>query len=114
MIIQHLIVEEYGSFIGKHSERLIVTDKDGNKKVQAPLMHLEAVLISNNGISLSADVVRECAERGIPIHFVSKSGTPYASMYSAGLGATVLTRRAQMEAFKDHREIEERRVGKEC
>ena len=103
MIIQHLIVEEYGSFIGKHSERLIVTDKDGNKKVQAPLMHLEAVLISNNGISLSADVVRECAERGIPIHFVSKSGTPYASMYSAGLGATVLTRRAQMEAFKDHR-----------
>ena len=103
MIIQHLIVEDYGAFIGKHSERLIVTDKDGNKKVQVPLMHLEAVLISNNGISLSADVVRECAERGIPIHFVSKSGTPYASMYSAGLGATVLTRRAQMEAFKDQR-----------
>jgi CRISPR-associated protein Cas1 len=103
MILQHLILENFGDFLGKHSERLIVTDKDGNKTAQAPLMHLESVMIAGSGIGLSADAVRECAERGIPIHFVSKSGSPYASLYASGLGATVQTRRAQMLAFGDAR-----------
>lgn len=100
MVIQHLILENHGDFLGKHSERLIVTNKDGEKTAQAALMHLEAVLIANNGISLSADAVRECAERGIPIFFTSKSGTPYASLHSSGLGATVTTRRAQYAAYE--------------
>lgn len=101
-IVQNLIVEEFGSFIGKHSERLIVTKGD-EKIAQAPLLHLESVLVSGNGVSISADAVRECTERGIPIHFVSGTGTPYASLYSAGLMGTVITRRAQYEAFRDAR-----------
>jgi len=101
-ITQHLIVEEFGAYIGKHSERLKVTKK-GETLAQAPLLHLESVLITGPGVSISADAVRECAERGIPIHFISGSGTAYASLYSAGLTGTVLTRRAQLEAFKDGR-----------
>jgi len=101
-ITQHLIVEQFGSFIGKHSERLQVL-KDGATLLQAPLLHLESVIIAGRGVSISADAVRECTERGIPIHFVSGTGTPYASLYSAGLTGTVLTRRAQLEAFKDGR-----------
>lgn len=97
-IVQNLIVEEFGSFISKHSERLIVT-KGEKKLVQAPLLHLETVLIANHGVSISADAVKECAERGIPIHFVSGTGNAYASIYSAGLTGTVLTRRAQLTAF---------------
>lgn len=104
-IIQNLIVEERGAFIGKHSERLLVL-KDGQTLTQAPLLHLETVLISGGGVSISADAVRECAERGIPIHFVSGTGTAYASVYSAGLTGTVLTRRAQLEAFKDFRGLQ--------
>jgi CRISPR-associated protein Cas1 len=101
-ITQHLIVEEFGTFIGKHSERLMVM-KDGQTLAQAPLLHLESVVIAGRGVSISAEAVRECTERGIPIHFVSGTGTPYASLYSAGLTGTVLTRRAQLEAFKDGR-----------
>jgi CRISPR-associated protein Cas1 len=101
-IVQNLIVEEYGSFIGKHSERLIVT-KGETQLAVAPLLHLETVLITGNGVSISADVVKECAERGIPIHFVSGTGNPYASLYSAGLTGTILTRRAQLEAFGTRR-----------
>lgn len=101
-ITQHLIVEEFGTFIGKHSERLMVM-KDGATVAQAPLLHLESVVIAGNGVSISADAVRECTERGIPIHFVSGTGTPYASLYSAGLTGTVQTRRAQLEAFRDGR-----------
>ncbi len=104
-IVQNLIVEEFGAFISKHSERLIVT-KGEEKLVQAPLLYLEAVLIANHGVSISADAVKECAERGIPIHFVSGSGNAYASVYSAGLTGTVLTRRAQLGAFNTVRGLE--------
>ena len=101
-IVQHLIVEEYGSYVTKHSERLVVTKK-GTEVIQAPLLHLEGVLIASSGVSISAEAVRECAERGIPIHFVSGTGSAYASLYSSGLTGTVQTRRAQLEAFRDKR-----------
>lgn len=98
MIVQHLLIDQYGAFLGKHSERLIVT-KGQEKLAQAPLIHLESVVIANQGVSLSADAVRECTERGIPIFFISGTGTAYASLYSAGLTGTIATRRAQLEAL---------------
>ncbi len=96
-IIQHLIVDEYGSFIGKKSERLHVTCQ-GEKRVEAPIMHLETVLITGKGISLSSDAVAACAEAGIPIHFLDTRGHPVGSLYSAALTATIATRRAQLQA----------------
>jgi CRISPR-associated protein Cas1 len=105
MIIQHLIVEQRGAFVHKHSERLMVKVKD-ETIAQAPLMHLESVMIATGAASVSAEAIRECAERGIPIHFVSGTGEPYASLYASGLTATVLTRRAQVEAFRDVRGLQ--------
>ncbi len=55
--------------------------------------------VASKGVSLSAEAIRACTERGIPIHFISVSGTPYAALYSAGLTGTVLTRRAQLQAY---------------
>ncbi|NOZ26862.1 MAG: CRISPR-associated endonuclease Cas1 [Chloroflexi bacterium] len=103
-IIRHLIVDEFGTFIRKHSGRLQVERlKTGEKLTQAPLIHLEQVLIGSNGVSISADAVRACAEAGIPIHFMSSRGTPYASLVSVGLVGTVQTRRSQMLAYHDAR-----------
>ncbi len=102
MIVQHLVIDQYGAFLGKHSERLVVT-KGEEKIAQAPLIHLESVVIANQGVSLSAEAVRECTERGIPIFFISGTGTAYASLYSAGLTGTVATRRAQLEALNTMR-----------
>ncbi|MBW7883423.1 MAG: CRISPR-associated endonuclease Cas1 [Caldilineaceae bacterium] len=96
-IVQHLIVEEFGSYVGKKSERLSVTCK-GEKRIEAPLMHLETVLVSGHGVSLSSDAVAACAEAGIPIHFLDTRGHPVGSLYSASLTATILTRRAQLTA----------------
>lgn len=101
-IVSHLIVEEHGTFVGKHSERLQVERiKTGEKLAQAPLLHLETVLIATRGASLSADAVEACAEHGIPIHFISSRGEPYASLYSSGLTGTVETRRAQLGAARN-------------
>ncbi|MCX7681271.1 MAG: CRISPR-associated endonuclease Cas1 [Anaerolineae bacterium] len=104
-IIQHLIIDQYGAFLGKHSGRLQVT-KDKEKLAEAPLLHLEQVLVTGEGIGLSADAVAACCTAGIPIYFLDPRGRPYAALYSAGLTGTVLTRREQLLAYTDHRGIE--------
>ncbi len=105
-IIKHLIVDQFGTHVGKHSGRLRVTRIKTNEKVaEAPLLHLDAVLIASRGVSISADAVRECAERGIPIFFLSGTGTPYASLYSSHLTGTIATRRAQLSAYEDGRGV---------
>ncbi len=110
-VIQHLIVDEFGVHLGKHSGRLRVMrigdGKPSERLVQeAPLLHLESVLITSQGISLSADAVRACCTAGIPIHFVDSRGRPYAALYAAGLTGTVLTRREQLLAYADRRGLE--------
>ncbi len=103
-IVQHLIVDEFGSFVAKKSGRLVVTCQ-GEKRVEAPLIHLQTVLITGKGVSLSSDVVAACVEQGIPIHFLDSRGRPVGSLYSAGLVATVETRRAQLLAQMDRRGV---------
>lgn len=97
-----LIVDQFGSFLGKHSERIQVKLK-GELLAEAPLLTLENVLIIGHGVSISADALGLCAEQGIPVHCLSSRGEPYAALYAAGLSGTVQTRRAQYEAYKDAR-----------
>ena len=51
-IVQHLVLDEYGAFLGKHSERLIVS-KGGKTVQQIPLLYLESVTITGGGVGLS-------------------------------------------------------------
>jgi CRISPR-associated protein Cas1 len=109
-IVQHLIVDQFGVHLSKHSKRLKVMrlgEGTPSERLvqQAPLLHLESVLIASRGVSLSADAVEACCERGIPIHFLSGRGQPYAALYSAGLTGTVQTRRAQLLAYDDRRSL---------
>jgi CRISPR-associated protein Cas1 len=99
---KYLLVDQYGAFVGKHSERVMVSIK-GKTVQETPLLDLEHVLITGSGISLSADLIRACAERAIPISFISRSGTAYAKLLAPELTGTVRTRREQLLAFLDER-----------
>jgi CRISPR-associated protein Cas1 len=101
-IVDHLIADTFGTHIGKYSERLKIT-QDGETLQQAPLLHLKSVLVTSRGVSISADVLEACAERGIPVFFIDSQGRSYAALYAAGLTGTVLTRRAQLLAYHDRR-----------
>lgn len=101
-IVQEIFADAFGSHIGKHSERLVYT-KGKTVLAQAPLMHLQQVIIASRGVSISADAIAECCERGIPIFFLTSIGEPVASLYAPGLGGTVLTRRAQLTSYHDGR-----------
>ncbi len=99
MIVPHLNVDTFGSHIGKYSERLKVTHKEGVLE-QVPLLHLQSILITSRGVSISADAVEACCERGIPIHYIDPTGYVYASVMSNGLNGMALTRRAQLYAYE--------------
>ncbi len=110
-IVPHLIVDQFGVHLSKHRGRLRVMQIGKGTPAErlvreAPLLTLEAVLITSLGVSLSADAVQACAERGIPIFFIDGSGEPYAALYSAGLTGTVLTRREQLLAYADRRGVD--------
>ncbi|MFN4294833.1 MAG: CRISPR-associated endonuclease Cas1 [Thermoflexales bacterium] len=103
--LQTLIVEDFGAYVGKHSERLRVTVK-GELKAEAPLLYLRQVIVKARGVSISSDAILACAERGIALHCVSGVGMASgASLYTSGLSGTVLTRRAQLLAYTDHRAL---------
>jgi CRISPR-associated protein Cas1 len=102
MIVEHLLADTFGCAIGKYSERLKVT-KQKETLAQAPLVHLRSVTIASRGVSISADALEACCERGIPIFFLDVHGDNYASIYAAGLTGTVLTRREQLFAYNDER-----------
>jgi CRISPR-associated protein Cas1 len=103
-VVDHLYADQFGSFIGKYSERIKIT-LQGKTLQQAPLLHLKSVTIASSGISISADAVAACCERGIPIAMIDGSGDVYASIYSSGLVGTVQTRREQLLAFYDDRRL---------
>lgn len=97
-----LVVDTPGAFLGRHSERLQLSVK-GAMVEERSLLGLEHVLVLGRGVSVSAEAVRACAERGIPISFVSRSGAPYAKLVAPELTGTVQTRRQQLLAFEDAR-----------
>jgi len=100
----HLLVNEFGTFLGLHSERLQLSRK-GQTLLEVPLVRLSHVLVLASGISLSSNAIRECCGRGIPITFLDSRGDPYATLLSPDLTGTVRTRREQLLAYSDARGV---------
>src|SRR5439155_16104866 len=96
--VMKLVVKQHCLLGCKHQDRLrVMRDKENLQAV--PLVMLEQVLITSNGVAITSDVVRTCSENGIPIHFVNGDGRSYGTLYSSGLTGTIQTRHAQLEAY---------------
>ena len=92
-----LLVDQFGSFVGKKGERLRILMR-GEVVAERALLGLEHVLVLANGVGLSTDAIRACAESGIQISLVSRSGKTYARLLAPELTGTVQTRRHQLLA----------------
>src|SRR5437867_3870850 len=86
--VTELIIDQWGAFVGKHSERLRISKKSTLLQ-EVPLAGLQQVLITSSGVSVSSDAIEECARRGIPIHFLDYQGRAYATLFSGQLTGTV-------------------------
>ncbi len=99
---RQLILDRFGLFLSKHSERLRVK-AEGQIIEEVPLIHLESVLVTSRGVTISSDVIEVCSERGIDVVFISGNGEVYGRLGSPMLVGTVKTRREQMIALGDKR-----------
>ena len=101
---RHVVVDGYGAFVGKKSERLVVRGRDG-ESAEVPFHDLERVTVATAGASISSDAVQACCEEGVQIDFLASNGHPYAKVTSPTLMATIVTRREQLLAFADQRGV---------
>jgi len=105
--MNQLTISDYGTYLGKHSERVSVRYRDKErKKEEHALMDLDQIVIASRGVSVSSDLIEACTERGIEISFLSFNGKPYAKLNSPSLTATVISRREQLAAYHDERGLE--------
>ena len=100
--VEELLVTNYGSFLGKTSERAVVKE-NGKVVLETPFRDLRQITINTNGATLSTDLIKECMRHGIAINFLSATGKPYAKLITPEMTGTVLTRREQLRAYDDGR-----------
>ncbi len=66
--MKHIIVNNFGIFLGLKSQRLSIK-KDGKVQKEIALNRIKTIQILSRGISLSSDLVNACSHRGIKIFF---------------------------------------------
>jgi CRISPR-associated protein Cas1 len=80
--------------------------KQGPVLTEVPFFRISEIVVASAGVSISADLIEECCQRGIRISFLTRGGQPYAMLSSPMLTATVITRREQLAAYHDERGLE--------
>lgn len=72
-----LVISNPGIFAGISQNR-IVLKKDGRIIHSVQQRNLKNITLLCDGIALSSNLIRFCAENAIAIHFLNHNGTPYA------------------------------------
>ncbi len=75
-------------------------------QIEMPLFRVGEIIIGSPGVSVSAELIQACCDRGIRISFLTRRGLPFAMLSSPMLTATVAIRRAQLAAYDDRRGVE--------
>lgn len=97
--MRHLTISEFGNFLGISGAKLVVKDKEG-KIWQTPLSRLRTIRVEKKGVSLSSDLIYECAIRGIRLFFTDWSGRSVATVQGDNQKAVVAVRQAQFKCIE--------------
>ena len=93
-----IILEDFGLFLGKKSERFTIKKK-GKLVAEFPAHEVERIIVSSSGVSLSSAALHLAVENRIPVSFTYRSGHPFGFLTPTIGHGTVLTRRAQYLEF---------------
>jgi len=96
--MKHLIISEYGTFIGLETGRLAVRHKDDTKYF--PLSRLATLSIAKRGVSFSSDLIEQFSLRGIKLFFLDFRGVAHSMLVGANQHAVVQARINQYEHIK--------------
>lgn len=92
--MRYLTVTDFGSFLGISSQCLVVK-QNGEIIKEIALSHLRGISIAKSGVSISADLVQACANRGIKIFFLDFRSRVISAVIGQNQHATVALRKSQ-------------------
>lgn len=93
--MKHLVISDYGTFLGLKSSQLVIKNDQSYKRY--PLNRLHTVSISKDGVSISSNLIRSMADRGIKLFFLDYRGVAQATLVASSQHAVVSVREAQMQ-----------------
>ncbi|MBK2356849.1 type II CRISPR-associated endonuclease Cas1 [Francisella hispaniensis] len=88
--MEHLIISEYGLYLGLEAGRLVVKNKEDKKYF--PLNRLATVSIAKKGVSFSSDLIEQFSLRGIKLFFLDFRGVAHSMLVGANQHAVVQAR----------------------
>ena len=92
--MRYLTVTDFGSFLGISSQCLVVKH-NGEIIKEIALSHLRGISIAKSGVSISADLIQACANRGIKIFFLDFRSRVISAVIGQNQHATVALRKSQ-------------------
>ncbi|GAB4223556.1 MAG: CRISPR-associated endonuclease Cas1 [Francisella sp.] len=88
--MKHLIIINYGTFLGLDAGRLVIRNKEDKKYF--PLNRLATVSIAKRGVSFSSDLIEQFSLRGIKLFFLDFRGVAHSMLVGANQHAVVQSR----------------------
>ena len=90
--MKHVIVNNYGMFLGLKSQRLTIK-QNGNTINEIALNRIKTIQVLSRGITLSSDLINSCAHRGIKIFF--NTFNYFSALHSVYEHKSVMVRKNQ-------------------
>ncbi len=90
--MKHVIVSNFGFFLGLKSQRLTIKE-NGNIKQEIALNRIKTIQILSRGVSLSSDLINACSHRGIKIFF--NTFNSFAALHTLYEHKSVMVRKNQ-------------------
>lgn len=97
--MRHLVIVDYGAFLGLDSHRLAVRQNDNVQYY--PLNRLCTISIAKRGVSFSSDLIESLSARGIKLFFLDFRGVPHSAIVGQSQHGVVAVRMAQMAFCKN-------------
>lgn len=97
----HLVIDDYGVFVGKKHGRIVVSSREGGRD-EVPVRRVRMVVVMGKA-SISSDLLRFLANCGVDVLFTSPTGRPAALVVHARCGGTVRNRLEQYRSLEDGR-----------
>ncbi len=72
-----LVLSDFGIFVGKRGQRLMIRPKNGKAR-QFAISKLKHIIVLNQSVTFSTAAIQLCARNDIPIDFLDNFGKPYA------------------------------------
>lgn len=92
--MKHLVICDYGTFLGLDSHRLAV--RQDSETRHYPLNRLCTVSIAKRGVSVSSDLIEAFSSRGIKLFFLDFRGVAHSAILGQSQHGVVAVRMAQM------------------